>query len=656
MTLTLKAKLIGGVVGMALTVAGLGGACAYGTREFSDEISALTGISIVLRQHTIGDMLHDALRADVFAALVAAADGGQKKDEILAETREHTKKFSEVLAQNRAADVPQSVKDALAGVEQPLAAYVVAADRIVNLAFVDRAKAGSLLSEFDAKFSALEKAMETAGDKIEAVAVSITEESQAFSDFAVRMSAAFFVIGVTMTIGLIVVVMRETIKPLLELERTMGVIAGGQSDIEIAYLARADEIGAMARSIEVFKSNAKDREQLQEQERETREKELTRQRQLEVILREFNEKITVAVSKLGGQIGAMKNVAATLTSTAEMASAEASSAAAATEGAADNSQAVAAATEQLGASIREISTQAHQTSAIVAAATEVSTKTDRDVAGLAEATSRIGSVVELIRKIAEQTNLLALNATIEAARAGDTGKGFAVVASEVKNLANQTAKATDEISHQIEQVQASTRVAVDSIRAISSKVGEINGLTGAIAAAVEEQEAATRDIAKNVTLAADRSKQAARNVGSVTETAGRTREQVATVTDASESLELVTSDIKSALEKFVAMLGTELKERRQSWRQPVDRPAVVVANGQRVEVRAIDFSLGGMRMTAIPNASPGQRVTVDFGDGPVPATIEWGTRTGTSVKFERAFDETPVCLSDERIDDQRNAA
>ena len=140
-------------------------------------------------------------------------------------------------------------------------------------------------------------------------------------------------------------------------------------------------------------------------------------------------------------------------------------------------QSVAGATEELGASIREISDQATQANSVVGKAAEIAQNADQLVGQLSTGASRIGDVVKLIRAIAEQTNLLALNATIEAARAGEAGRGFAVVASEVKTLASQTAKATEEIATQIGAIQGSTAEAVEAIRQIGGVMGDISRFT-----------------------------------------------------------------------------------------------------------------------------------------------------------------------------------
>ena len=96
---------------------------------------------------------------------------------------------------------------------------------------------------------------------------------------------------------------------------------------------------------------------------------------------------------------------------------------------------VAAGTEEMGASIHEISRNANEAAVVTGEAVAAASATEERIRRLSASSQEIGEVVKVITSIAEQTNLLALNATIEAARAGEMGKGFAVVASEVKDLA-----------------------------------------------------------------------------------------------------------------------------------------------------------------------------------------------------------------------------
>ena len=143
--------------------------------------------------------------------------------------------------------------------------------------------------------------------------------------------------------------------------------------------------------------------------------------------------------------------------------------------------AVAGAAEELSASVEEISRQVRQSASVVEQTGQRTDKSVTEIESLAAATQRIDGVLSLIQAIAEQTNLLALNATIEAARAGDAGRGFAVVAHEVKALAEQTAKATSEIGQNVSMIQTSTRSAVEAVREIGSAVRDINEVTSNIA-------------------------------------------------------------------------------------------------------------------------------------------------------------------------------
>ncbi|HAM48781.1 MAG TPA: hypothetical protein DCO73_13695, partial [Alphaproteobacteria bacterium] len=165
---------------------------------------------------------------------------------------------------------------------------------------------------------------------------------------------------------------------------------------------------------------------------------------------------------------------------------------------ASNIATVAAATEELSASEREISTQVAHSAGVAREAVARSREAGNAMAVLDRAGLQIGEVAKLISEIASQTNLLALNATIEAARAGEAGKGFAVVAGEVKNLAAQTARATDEISGNITAIQAATKEAVAAIGEIDTTIGQLDESSTAIAAAVEQQTAATGEIARNI--------------------------------------------------------------------------------------------------------------------------------------------------------------
>ncbi len=335
---------------------------------------------------------------------------------------------------------------------------------------------------------------------------------------------------------------------------------------KVPFTSQKNELGLIARAFEHFRdSMAEHTRQLEVLQTQTAGREVREQQRLshfENAARQFKSGITAVVAALAGQVDQLKVSAETLSEAAETSTLEAGNAASVSQSAADNSHAVSAATEQLSVSIKDIAGQAHKTNAVVEAASKEASRTNADVAGLASAAEEIGSIVAVIRGIADQTNLLALNATIEAARAGESGRGFAVVAAEVKELSAQTAKATDAIADQIHAIQASTGTAVSAIQSVSGKVAEIQAFTGTIAAAVEEQTAAAEEIASNVALAAEASEKASVSSSEVSKTAAQTKQQAASVSDVSQHLTAVSSQLSKAVSDFLAAVAEDISDSR----------------------------------------------------------------------------------------------
>ncbi|WP_431016538.1 methyl-accepting chemotaxis protein [Bradyrhizobium pachyrhizi] len=161
-------------------------------------------------------------------------------------------------------------------------------------------------------------------------------------------------------------------------------------------------------------------------------------------------------------------------------------------------EAVAAGSEEMSASIREISetmTKSKQNAAVATGRVEAA---DGQAQKLNAAAQAMSGIVEMISSITGQINLLALNATIESARAGEAGRGFAVVASEVKSLANQAKHATDTISSEIDALNSIAAEVVSSLSEIKAAIAGVNEYIASTAAAVEEQSIVTQDMSTNM--------------------------------------------------------------------------------------------------------------------------------------------------------------
>jgi len=218
---------------------------------------------------------------------------------------------------------------------------------------------------------------------------------------------------------------------------------------------------------------------------------------------------------------------------------------------------VAAAAEQMQASIREISKNATESANVAKNAVRAAQVTNETVRKLGESSKEIGNVIKVITSIAQQTNLLALNATIEAARAGEAGKGFAVVANEVKELAKETAKATEDISRKIEAIQTDTKAAVEAIASISDVINQVNGISNTIATAVEEQNATTNEMARNVSEAAKGSGEITFNIAGVAQAAESTSRGAGDTQKAAQQLVETAAQLRRLVEQFKIKAGGE---------------------------------------------------------------------------------------------------
>ena len=339
--------------------------------------------------------------------------------------------------------------------------------------------------------------------------------------------------------------------PLKLLGQTMCRLAKGETAVEVPAQDMHDEIGEMARTVQVFKDSMIHNEQMAEDQRLETEQKERRRLALEAVASTFEGNISNVLAELSNMSASLEDTSTSMTTIVGDASRKASNITESAEQASTNVQTVASAAEELSSSISEIARQVSQSTQVASSAVDEVEHANDKVQSLATAANKIGQVVALITDIADQTNLLALNATIEAARAGDAGKGFAVVASEVKNLANQTTKATEEITAQISGIQGATDEAVNAIESIGGTINNINEITSAIAAAVEEQGAATQEIARNVEQAANRTTTVTTDITDVNASVDETGQAATQVQEAVHALGGQSNELKVVVEGFL---------------------------------------------------------------------------------------------------------
>ncbi len=365
---------------------------------------------------------------------------------------------------------------------------------------------------------------------------------------------------------------RSLTAPLVELTRVVGALARADWSVTVPYASRHDEVGRMARAMNVFRDQGVENERLKRIEEEGRERavaqraaELERARSEQTRMTHETERARVLTERtedfdatahevLGSFARAfdiLQETAGTMGSAADATRTRAEGVSQAAVEASGDVQTIAASIEELGGSIAKISEQVTASSVMAEGATREADKLNQSLKSVNAAALEIGSVIDFIKSVASRTSLLALNATIEAARAGQAGRGFAVVANEVKALATQTKEATEGVTSKIERIQNLSGVAAAAVSSIAETIHSLSRSSASISEAVSDQSAAMRDIGKTVQSAADFTRRVSDQIHEVKSTAAETEQAADGVLHASADLAHQTELLQAEVSGFL---------------------------------------------------------------------------------------------------------
>jgi len=491
-----------------------------------------------------------AIKGDLYG--VIAETSADEIKALATQFPEDVKAFKGFL--DTAAAAGESDKAAIDGVRADFDNMAEAMNQVMSFA-----AAGQKDKAIEVYHAGIRARMDALSKKMVGYVAENTKQTQALAKAAddeahatVYITAGVTTIGIAFGILVALYIARAGIvAPIGGVNGAMQHLSTGELDIDIPGTDRGDEVGMMAKTLQVFRDKLAEAERLRLAQQTEQERQLKRAQLVEAAVARFETAIAGVLATVSGSATQLQSTAQSMTATAEETSRQSTAVAAASEQTTQNVQTVASATEELSASIREIGGQINEASRIINHAVVQATETDAKVKSLSEAAQKIGDVVSLINDIASQTNLLALNATIEAARAGEAGKGFAVVASEVKTLATQTARATDEIDAQIRAIQEASNSSAAAIREIAETVRRVNEVSTTIASAVEEQSAATQEISRNVQQAAQGTAEVSVNISNVTQAAAETGQAAGELLSAAGGLARNGDVLRSEVDNFL---------------------------------------------------------------------------------------------------------
>jgi methyl-accepting chemotaxis protein len=494
--LTIGRKLAGVVLLAVVLVTAVGVAGYRGVSRVNGAMDDNAVKTAALRSHTDVDMMHDALRADVFhALLVAGTTEASERQLVLDDLRNHSATMQSSLAENEHRSLDPRVQAALDSARAPITHYIGAADAIVRLAMRDRAAAEAQLPAFLTEFSVLEERMGGMSDLIEASVQSSQTKGNVAVSFAKR---AIIWIALVCLVAMVMVSMGITRGITRRLKTAVGVaarLAIGDASVDVTPEGddeTAQLLVAMQSMLETIRKTTDTAVRIADGDLTAAVTPQSEKDTLGLALHTMIAKLSQVIGEVRASANSLSSAASQLSSTSQGLSQGTSEQAASVEE-------TTSSLEQMSASIARNADNSRQLEQIALKAARDGDESGKAVLETVQAMNTIADKITIVEEIAYQTNLLALNAAIEAARAGEHGKGFAVVATEVRKLAERSQTAAKEIGG---LASSSVKVAgrsgqlltelVPSIRKSAETVQEV-------AAAAAEQAAGVSQINRALT-------------------------------------------------------------------------------------------------------------------------------------------------------------